>query len=36
MLMENEFSKPMKLHRFFAWGAVICLVLTIYTGYNKN
>ena len=28
--------KPMPLHRFFAWGTIICLFLTMYTGYNKN
>lgn len=28
--------KGMPLHRFFAWGTIICLFLTMYTGYNKN
>ncbi len=34
--MRNKFSKPMKLHRFFAYASVVCMVLCMYTGYNRN
>jgi len=26
----------MKLQKFFAWAAVVCMTLAVYTGYNKN
>ena len=26
----------MKQHRFWAWGAVICMIMVMVTGYNRN
>ena len=26
----------MKQHRFWAWGAVICMVMVMITGYKRN
>lgn len=26
----------MKQHRFWAWGAVICMIMVMVTGYNGN
>ncbi len=43
--MESKFSRPyneteegchMKNHKFWAWAAVICMVMTFYTGYKHK
>ena len=26
----------MKQHRFWAWGAVICMIMVMVTGYKRN
>ena len=27
---------PMKQHRFWAWGAVICMIMVMITGYKRK
>ena len=31
-----EMGDAMRLHKFFAYATVMCFLLTMYTGYNRN
>ena len=31
-----EREDAMRLHKFFAYATVMCFLLTMYTGYNRN
>ena len=36
MLLPEKEEPHMKHHRFWAWGAVICMVMAIITGYRHR
>ena len=36
MLMSEQEVFPLKQHRFWAWGAVICMVMVMITGYRHK
>ena len=36
MLVSRQEETKMKQHRFWAWGAVICMVMVMITGYKHK
>ncbi len=34
--MRPERRESMKWHKFFAWAAVVCMVMTFITGYRRK
>lgn len=34
--IDPEGVTPMKQHRFWAWGAVICMAMVMLTGYRRK
>lgn len=36
LYLESEGVIAMKQHRFWAWGAVICMIMVMITGYKRK